>query len=79
MCFLTSYSKLVNDTETFTRSIFRRNQLSKIPLEIDNEKFELELVNEQLTLITLEMSYQWKDLELEFRCKIASSLSRFRR
>ena len=79
MCFLTSYSKLVNDTETFTRSVFRRNQLSKIPLEIDNEKFELELVNEQLTLITLEMSYQWKDLELEFRCKIASSLSRFRR
>lgn len=79
MCFLTSYSKLVNDTETFTRSIFRRNQLSKIPLEIDNEKFELELVNNQLTLITLEMSYQWKDLELEFRCKIASSLSRFRR
>ncbi len=79
MCFLTSYSKLVNDTETFTRSIFRRNQLSKIPLEIDNEKFELELVNEQLTLITLEKSYQWKDLELEFRCKIASSLSRFRR
>lgn len=79
MCFLTSYSKLVNDTETFTRSIFRRNQLSKIPIEIDNEKFELELVNNQLTLITLEMSYQWKDLELEFRCKIASSLSRFRR
>jgi hypothetical protein len=79
MCFLTSYSKLVNDIETFTRSVFRRNQLSKIPLEIDNEKFELELVNNQLTLITLEMSYQWKDLELEFRCKIASSLSRFRR
>ncbi len=79
MCFLTSYSKLVNDIETFTRSVFRRNQLSKIPLEIDNEKFELELVNDQLALITLEKSYQWKDLELEFRCKIASSLSRFRR
>lgn len=79
MCFMTSYSKLVNDIDVFTRSVFRKNHLSKIPLIIDNEKVDLELVNEQLTLITPKGCYQWNDLELEFRCKIATSISRFRR
>lgn len=79
MCFMTSYSKLVNDTDVFTRSVFKKNRLSKIPLIIDIEEVELELVNEQLTLITPKGCYQWNELELEFRCKIATSISRFRR